>query len=258
MDLNIENKNFIVCGAGAGFGRAIAENLSRDGANILAVSRTEEKLITLRNTYGSNIKYISGDIMKNNTQEKVLSHFSELELHGVVINAAGPPAGGALDIKMKQWDEAWYNIVRWKIEFVYKLLPIFLKYQYGRFLFIESVSVKEPVANLVLSNSMRPAVVGFVKTLSREVASRGITMNILAPGYHSTAAMERLFVKKSELEGITVEEAKEAYESEIPVGSMGTPEEMAGIASWLLSPNSRYVTGQTFTHDGGLVKSIFG
>ena len=128
----------------------------------------------------------------------------------------------------------------------------------GRLLYIESVSVKEPVANLVLSNSLRPAIVGFAKTLSQEIAHNGITVNILAPGYHSTAAMERLFAKKAELENISENEAKELFEKEIPVGKMGKPEEMAGLACWILSPLARYVTGQTITHDGGMVKSVFG
>ena len=258
MDLDIENKNFIVCGAGAGFGRAIAEQLAENGANVYAVSRTKEKLVELIDKYGSNITILTGDIMVDEVQDKVLGLLTGRTISGVVINAAGPPAGSAQEIKLSQWDEAWTNIVRWKISFAKKLLPILKSQQYGRLIFIESVSVKEPVPNLVLSNSLRPAIVGFVSTLSREVAAEGITLNILAPGYHSTAAMERLFSKKAELQNISIEEARKSFESEIPVGSMGTPEEMAGLACWLLSPHSRYVTGQTITHDGGLVRSIFG
>ena len=100
--------------------------------------------------------------------------------------------------------------------------------------------------------------VGFAKTVAKEVAPDGITINVLAPGYHKTAAMERLFKKKSEMEGISPKEAEKLFEKEIPVGEMGRPEEMAGIALWLLSPLSRYVTGQTITHDGGIVQGIFG
>jgi len=99
-------------------------------------------------------------------------------------------------MNMQMWDEAWETVVRWKIALTDLLLPIFKKQNYGRMLFIESVSVKQPVKNLVLSNALRPAIIGFAKTLSQEVAANGITVNVLAPGYHSTAAMERLFTKR--------------------------------------------------------------
>ncbi|MFK5854715.1 MAG: SDR family oxidoreductase [Bacteroidota bacterium] len=258
MNLKINNKYFIVGGAGSGFGRAIALALANDGANILAVSRTEEKLITLQSSYPKNIEYLCGDIMLPDTQKRIFNWAEKNKISGVVFNASGPPAGGSKDVDMQMWDDAWQTVVRWKIALCNLLLPVFKKQQYGRLLFIESVSVKQPVKNLILSNALRPAIVGFAKTLSQEIANEGITINILAPGYHRTAAMERLFVKKAEFDGISVEEAQLAFENEIPVGEMGKPEEMASIALWLLSPLSRYVTGQTITHDGGLVNSFFG
>jgi 3-oxoacyl-[acyl-carrier protein] reductase len=258
MDLKIGDSNFIVCGAGSGFGKAISTMLVKEGAHVWAISRTESKLMEMKKELGDNFHFLKGDVTDNNTQDKLLKILSDRVIHGVVINAGGPPAGSVDDLDMNMWDDAWQNIVRWKISFVYKLLPILRKQEYGRLVFIESVSVKEPVPNLVLSNSLRPAVVGFAKSLSREIASEGINVNILAPGYHATDAMKRLIVKRSEIEGITLEEAKYNFEKEIPVGEMGLPEEMASIACWLLSPLSRYVTGQTITHDGGLVRHVFG
>jgi len=258
MNFQVENKYFIVGGAGSGFGRAISVALAEEGANILAISRTEDKLITLVQKYPVNIEYLCGDIMTLAIQNQIVIWAEGKELSGIVFNAGGPPAGGIGDVNMQMWDEAWETVVRWKIVLAELLLPIFNRQKYGRMLFIESISVKQPVKNLVLSNALRPAIIGFAKTLSQEVAGNGITVNILAPGYHRTAAMERLFVKKAELEKITIEEAQLAFESEIPVGKMGKPEEMASLALWLLSPLSRYVTGQTITHDGGLVSSLFG
>lgn len=258
MNFEIENKYFIVGGAGSGFGRAISEALAKEGALVMAISRTEEKLVSLVKQFPDKIEYLSGDIMTPGIQNQIIDYAKRNQISGVVFNASGPPAGGIYDVDMQMWDDAWKTVVRWKIDFAMKLLPLLKKQQYGRMVFIESVSVKQPVKNLILSNALRPAVVGFVKTLSQEVAGDGITANILAPGYHSTAAMERLFVKKAELEGISQEEARLSFESEIPVGDMGKPEEMANLAVWLLSPLSRYVTGQTITHDGGLVTSLFG
>lgn len=258
MDLKIENNLFIVCGAGSGFGRSICELLANENAKVIAVSRTKSKLYELEQSYPNNIQIVVGDIFEENTQNQTLDLIGSKQLSGVVVNAGGPPAGGFDDVSMEMWQKAWESIVKWKISFVKKILPLFLKNSYGKLLFIESVSVKEPVANLILSNSLRAAVVGFAKTLSQEVADKGVTVNVLAPGYHSTAAIERLFEKKALVDDITISEAKSLMESDIPVGKMGHPDEMASLALWLLSPKSRFVTGQTITHDGGMVKYVFG
>ena len=137
-------------------------------------------------------------------------------------------------------------------------LPKFIQQKYGRILYVESVSVKQPVENLVLSNSLRLGVVGFVKTLSQEVAHHGINLNIFGPGYHATPTMNRLFKKKSEVEGISVEEARAVFEKQTKVGKMGDPNDFASLALWFLSPMSQYITGQTISLDGGLIKGSFG
>ena len=118
--------------------------------------------------------------------------------------------------------------------------------------------MKQPIENLVLSNSLRLAVVGFVKTMSQEIASDGITANILAPGYHDTPAMQRLFEKKSLLLGITPEDSKTIFEKDITTGKLGNPEHLASLALWLLSPHAAYITGQTISVDGGFVKGTMG
>lgn len=258
MDFQIKGQYFVVGGAGSGFGKAIASALAAEGAKVLAVSRTETKLTELQKLFPNQIQYIAGNIMEAGVHEMILNWLEGKKLAGVLINAGGPPAGKFDEISMEQWEQGWQTVVKWKIALTKLLLPLFEKNHYGRIVFIESVSVKQPVANLLLSNALRPAIVGFAKSLSQEVAPKGITVNVLAPGYHNTAAMERLFKKKSELENISLEVAKHAFEKEILVGEMGRPEEMAVLAIWLLSPLSRFVTGQTFSHDGGIVKGIFG
>ena len=258
MDLELKDKYFIIGGAGDGFGKAITIALANEGARILAVSRTEEKLLELKDRFPDQVDYISGDIAADTVHQKIIESAKKYAVSGVVINAGGPPAGGYTEINMQQWDQAWKQVVRWKIDLVNQLMPVFIENGYGRIVCIESVSVKQPVENLILSNAMRPAMVGYAKTVAAEVASKGITINVLAPGFHKTGAIDRLFVKKSELKNISIEEARLEFESEIPVGQMGKPEEFASIALWLLSPLSRYVTGQTITYDGGSVKGIFG
>lgn len=258
MDFQIKRKLFIVGGAGSGFGKAIALALASEGASVLAISRTEGKLQELQKNFPARIEFIAGDIMSDETHQEILKRIEGRNLAGALINAGGPPAGNFKEVGMEQWEQGWNTVVKWKIALTKKLLPHFEKNKYGRIVFVESVTVKQPVANLMLSNALRPAVVGFAKSLAQEVAAHGITVNVLAPGYHRTAAMERLFKKKSEIENISLDEAKKSFEKEIVVGEMGTPEEMAVLALWLLSPLSRYVTGQTFSHDGGIMKGIFG
>jgi 3-oxoacyl-[acyl-carrier protein] reductase len=138
------------------------------------------------------------------------------------------------------------------------LLPLLQQQQYGRMLYIESSSVKQPLENLVLSNSLRLAVVGFVKTLSQEIAASGVTLNIMAPGSHDTPAIQRVYNKKAEQAGISPAAAREKGIQQIPVGRLGKADDFASLAAWLLSPAAGYITGQTITVDGGTVKSIFG
>lgn len=257
MDLKIKDQYFLVGGAGSGFGKAVSLALAAEGAKILAVSRTEEKLDALKKEFPDKIDILSADLSKDETHQQIEEYYKNKTLSGIFVNAGGPPAGSFNEVSIKQWDEAWQTIVRWKISLIYKLLPLMQKNNYGRILFLESISVKQPVPNLILSNTLRPAIMGFAKSLSAEVASQGITINLLAPGFHRTAAMDRIVRKKSELENISFEEAEKILEKQIPVGKMGNPEDLATLSAWLLSPHSRYVTGQTISHSGGLVKGMF-
>jgi len=257
MDLNLTDKLFIVTGATSGFGRAIAEALIAENAKVIINARSEDKLIAFQKKYPKNIEIIVGDITSDATISKLINSLRARTLSGFVVNAGGPPAMSFVKSNISDWDDAYEQILRWKVKLTKEVLPLFKKNNYGRFVFIESASVKQPIENLVLSNSLRLAVVGFVKTLSNEVADQGITMNIVAPGYHATAAMDRLFANKSETLGITPAEAKKVFEKEILVGQMGDPKDLASLATWLLSPFSKYITGQTISVDGGLVKSVF-
>lgn len=258
MDLKLKDKLFIVCGATSGLGNGVAMALIGEGAKIIAVARNESKLNDFAKKYPNQIESVVGDISQSETIYAVFEKLGDRFLNGVVVNAGGPPAKSFIETDLEDWDQAYLNILRWKVEFTKVFLPIFEKQKYGRFVYIESSSVKQPVKDLVLSNSLRLAVVGFVKTLSQEVADKGITLNILGPGFHNTPAAERLFVKRSQVDDITVEEAKAKYESEIMVGRMGNVNDFGTLAAWLLSPISGYITGQTISVDGGMIKGVMG
>jgi 3-oxoacyl-[acyl-carrier protein] reductase len=197
-------------------------------------------------------------VTQSNTIDAILEKIGNRALSGALINAGGPPAKSFMETNIADWDEAYSNLLRWKIEISKKLIPLFEKEKYGRLLYIESASVKQPMENLVLSTSLRLAVVGFVKTLAGELAAKGITANVLAPGYHLTSAVDRIFKKRSELSGISYEQAKESLIESIPVKTIGMPDDLAALAVWLLSPSSRFVTGETISVDGGSIKHIFG
>lgn len=255
MDLRLKNSCFVVTGSSSGFGRAIAEQLLSEGADVIINARGEEKLEELHKKFPEQTLVLAGDITTDAVISDLIRMVHGRKLHGIVINAGGPPAKSFIHTEITDWDNAYEKILRWKVKLTQELLEKFREQKYGRIVYIESASVRQPIENLILSNSLRMAVVGFVKTVSQEVAEEGITLNILAPGYHGTAAMERLFANKAMLLGITPAEARKEFENETRVGHLGDPEDFATLAAWLLSPHSRFVTGQTITVDGGLVRS---
>lgn len=258
MDFQVKGSLFVICGATSGFGHAVAKALIHEGANVIVNARTESRLLEFKNKYPDQIEILAGDITTDKTLSELERKIHGRKLDGILINAGGPPAKSFLHTEIEDWDDAYASLLRWKIKITQLLLEKFQSQRYGRVVFIESISVKQPIENLVLSNSLRLAVVGFVKTLSQEVASEGITLNILAPGYHATPAMERLFVKKGMLLGITPEEARTEFEKEVKTGKLGDADDLASLALWLLSPHSQYITGQTISVDGGLALGTFG
>jgi len=256
MDLKINQQRFIICGASSGFGEAIARQLLDEGARVVLIARRGD---LLREKFpDQNAEILEGSLTDAETIDKILQTVEADGFHGILFNAGGPPTGTPLQTSMDDWDKAWPLVMRWKIDLALRVAPLLVERGYGRMLFLESQSVKQPIPSLVLSNAFRAAVVGFAKSLSQEIAAEGVTVNVLAPGSHDTPAIERIIKNNSSKKGISYEEAKKALEDNIPVGRMGKAEELASLAAWLLSPHSGYVTGQTISHDGGTVAGIFG
>jgi len=258
MDLKISDQRFIVCGASSGFGEGIARQLLKEGAHVVLIARRGNLLRDKFDHYKEQTEIIEGSLIYSETLDKIEKAVQAKETHGTVFNAGGPPTGTPLETNMDDWDSAWKLVMRWKIDLALRLAPYFKQKEYGRMVFIESQSVKQPLPSLSLSNSFRAGVVGFVKTLALEIAGSGVTANVLAPGSHETPAIERVIQKNKASLNISFEEAKQQMEQNIPVGRMGTAEEFASLATWLLSPHSGYVTGQTISHDGGSIKGLFG
>jgi 3-oxoacyl-[acyl-carrier protein] reductase len=255
MDLQIKNQTFIICGATSGFGKATATAIMNEGSTVVGVARNAEGLNHMQKTFGYLFMPIQGDITQTGTIETLVKKASEMNISGVLVNAGGPPAMSFEETKLTDWDEAYRNLLRWKVELTQKFLPIFKAQKYGRMVYIESSSVKQAIENMVLSTALRLAVVGLVKTLSQEIAGQNITFNVIAPGSHATPAIERLIKKKSEVSGISYKDAHKNWLANIPAAQMGNPDYLGTLAAWLLSPLAEFVTGQVYAVEGGSVKS---
>lgn len=258
MDLKIDKQNFIVTGVTSGFGRSVAELLINEGANVIGVARREELLHEMKKSYGDQFDFLAMDITHEDSVNYLIEKIGDTKISGVFVNAGGPPAKSFLETEIADWDKAYDSLLRWKVDLVKQLIPNLIDQNYGRILFLESSSVKQPIENLVLSTSLRLAVVGMAKTIADELANQGITVNVLAPGSHNTSALDRLIHKKSELESTSFENAKSEFEKNTKVGFLGDPNDLATIAVWLLSPQSKFVTGQTISVAGGAISNIFG
>ena len=258
MNLGIQGQLFLVGGASGGLGKAVLERLLQEGARVIAIARGLAKLQSLKREHPGQVEILAGDITKSEVINQVVDLVGERVLSGILVNAGGPPAMPVLQTTMKDWDQAYQSVFRWKVELIKKLISGLLSNNYGRIVFIESMTVKQPLENMVLSNSLRLAVVGFVKTLSQEIGDQGVTLNILGPGYHHTTRIDELLKKNSQLKGISKEEVKKGFEKQIKVGYMGKTEDFGSLAVWFLSPVSGYITGQTISVDGGVILGTMG
>ena len=257
MDLKLKNKRFCVGGATSGLGEAIARQLLAEGALVVGVARSQDKLDAMAAEVGTNFQPYAADLTDRTAIDHLTTFLLADGLDGCVLNAGGPPTGRAEEVTMDQWDEAYDSTLRWKIQLTQALLPK-LKKSGGRLLYVESVSIKQPIDNLVLSNALRAAVAGYVKTLSREVGESGLTVNILAPGYHATPRITSVLEKSAEIQGMELAEVKKQFAAETAAKAIGDPADFAALAAYLLSPLGQYITGQTITVDGGLVRHITG
>lgn len=257
MDTKIKDQLFIVGGATSGLGNAIAGALLAEGAKVIAVARDAGKLEALQ-AHWPAVEILAADLTAPTSLDSLKKSTAGRQVHGIVVNAGGPPPKRTLETTLQDWDDAYHQLLRWKVALIQVFVPSMMEAGYGRILFIESSSVKQPLENLVLSNSLRVAVVNMAKTLSQEIAGSGVTLNVMAPGSHNTPAIERVYQKKGEQLGIDSAQIRAQAIKAIPVGALGEADDFASLATWLLSPMSRYITGQTFSVDGGMVKGIFG
>ncbi len=263
MNLGLKDKVAIVTASSKGIGQAIAESLISEGAKVVICSRTKDDLIKaavdIKSKLGVEPVWSVCDLNKSKdietTVEAARLEYGSIDI--LVNNCGGPAAGLFSEISEPQWQEAFDQVLLSAVRFSRLVLPDMLSKEWGRIINITSITVKQPIDNLILSNSLRTGLVGFAKSLSNEVAKFNVTVNNIAPGFTLTHRLYDLAVHKAKQIGKSHEEIISEMSKEIPMNRLGLPEEIASVAAFLASKKASYLTGNTIQVDGGYVKGIF-
>ncbi len=262
MDLGLKDRVALVAAASRGLGRAVAEELAAEGASLILCARGEASLQqaceAIRQQSGVALLPVVADLSVPADVERVVAagreRFGHIEI--VVTNVGGPPAGTFDTLSREDWEAATRLLLTSVLEVTRLVLPDMKARGWGRLLNITSIAAKQPVANLMLSNSLRAAVTGFARTLADEVAAFGITVNNILPGYTRTERVEQLAETIAAREAIPVAEVRTRWEAEIPMRRLGEPREFAALAAFLVSERASYITGSSIAVDGGWIRSL--
>lgn len=262
MDLGIKGKVALVAAASRGLGRAVAEELAAEGASLILCARNRQTISeageAISRATGVPILAVQADVSVRNDITNLigsgLQRFGRIDI--LVTNGGGPPAGRFEQLTPEQWETSTRLTLFSAIELARQGLPGMKERRWGRILNITSIAVKQPVENLILSNSLRAGVTGFARTLANEVAADGITVNNILPGYTRTERVEELAQMMAEEQGITPAQFKAKWEQEIPMRRLGEPREFAALAAFLVSERAAYITGTSIQVDGGWVRSL--
>jgi 3-oxoacyl-[acyl-carrier protein] reductase len=254
MDLGIDNKSYVVCGASRGLGRAVAEQLTVEGARVLVVARDSDSLQEVAQELGEQAYSCVADLSEPSDIDEVVNAAAQLGgLDGVLVNAGGPPFGSALELSDDQWLDAFRILIGGPVQLLRALVP--RMNDGASVLFITSSSVRQPIENLDTSNVLRPGVAALAKCLANELGPR-IRVNSMAPGRIDTSRSRSLDESRAQALGISIEEQRRNVNEGIPLGRYGEPEELGRAAAFLLSPAASYITGVSLQVDGGLVQAI--
>jgi 3-oxoacyl-[acyl-carrier protein] reductase len=250
MDLGLQGKVALVTGASKGLGRAIAAELVAEGARVAVSSRSRERIEATAADIGA-VAFVHDGADLDDAPRLVTDVVDALgPIDVLVCNTGGPPGGpDALGFTREQWQQAYTNLVLGPMALIEHVLPGMRERGFGRVLNVVSAGVREPIPNLMLSNAHRVSMINAFKTLARQVAAEGVTLNSVLPGRIDTDRIIELTGSREAAEALAREE--------IPAGRLGTVEEFAAVAAFLCSARASYVTGEAVVVDGGLTQSVF-
>lgn len=262
MDLGIAGKVAFVAGASRGLGYAAARELAREGAQVAICARNEAALqaaaAQIGHESGSEVLPIVADVTRaEDVQRAIATTVAQRGgLHILVANAGGPPGGHFDDFDDAAWQRAWELSFLSTVRMLRQAIPHMRSGGWGRIITITSVAVKQPIDDLLLSNAVRPGVVGLVRSLATRLAADGITINNVAPGYTMTERVINIFTERAAKAGVSAEEIEQQVMSTNPMGRAGQPEELAAVIAFLASARATYITGQTVVVDGGNYRGL--
>jgi len=261
MNLSLEGKNAVICGSNQGIGYAIAEELAMMGANCILLARNEELLQTAVAQLDISLRQIHSykvaDFSKPETLVPIIEEIAEQQnIHVLVNNTGGPPAGLIVDAKPEQFVHAFNQHLICNHILTQAVINGMRKEKYGRIINIISTSVKIPVNNLGVSNTIRGAVASWAKTMANELGKFNITVNNVLPGFTKTQRLESIVKNTSHKKSRSMEEVEKEMQEEVPMKRFGEASEIAVVAAFLASPAASYVNGVSIPVDGGRTGSI--
>lgn len=262
MDLGLNGRVALVAASSKGLGRAVAEELAAESCDLVMCARGKQALeataASIRATSKRKVLALVADLSKAEDVSQVsaaaMKEFGRIDI--LVTNGGGPPAGPFESHSMDAWHAAVRQTLDSAVELTRAVLPGMKERRWGRIVNITSIAVKQPVDNLILSNSVRAAVTGFARTLANEVAPFNITVNNVMPGYTRTDRVTSLAAKNAELRGSTSEEQLAIFEKQIPMGRLGEPREFGAMVAFLCSERASYTTGASIPVDGGWIRAL--
>lgn len=261
MNISLKGKKALIGGSSGGIGKAIALQLAESGASVTLMSHSEDKLATIVSNLsvdqGQQHQYLVVDFSNFEAYKRIISTYFESNTVDILINnTQGPSAGSALEKKVNDYQEAFDLLFKTVVFTTELALESMVKNNWGRIINVASISVKEPLSYLALSNSIRAAVVTWAKSLATDVGKHKITVNNVLTGYFETDRIAQLNAKKAEQMGVPQDEVRKEMEMRVPLQRIGDPKEYGYLATFLASEKASFITGINIPIDGGLLKSL--
>lgn len=261
MNISLSNKKALIGGSSRGIGKAIAMQLAASGASVTIMSRSEDKLKSLVSLLptdkGQHHQYLVVDNSNLNGYMQSIAEFFKTNTVDILVNnTQGPSAGGVLDKTSEDYQEAFNLLFKTVVFTTEQALKGMISNKYGRIINVASVSAKEPLSYLALSNTIRAAVVTWSKTLASDVGKYNITVNSTLTGYFNTERLKELNGAKAKSMGIPITEVEKQMLTHVPVGRFGDPREYGHLVTFLASEHAAFITGTNIPIDGGLLKSL--